>query len=785
MAKKKPDSDSATSETSETSEVLETSAGTDSTEAPQYSEPVHTMRKAPKVEDDSTKSDRPTAAQRFMKSDAVKGLLKSIGDGSVSTAAEARDVTAKLPTGIFQFDYALGGGWPIGRIQHIYGRKSSSKTTTVLRSFAKAQRACANCWRIFRDIPPAGAKASFCPCKNYREPVCGYMDAEGALDLEWAQTLGVDLDRLILSRPPVAEEGIDVADIWLRSGEMDFIAIDSVAFLVPLKEQEKDSGSLQPGEHARLVNKLVRKMVSGSLSIQRSTGRYPTVFLLNQIREKIGVMFGCFHYNARVTLADGSSEKIGKIVNQRLPVDVMSFDPATGTCVPAKVTGWHDNGNAEFFLQFVVEGVGGSGRASFGVTPNHHIFVPEADRWVEREAGSLKPGDLVGHRALVQFNSLQRQVAIASVLGDGSLRKTEGRHYTQLRFGHSATQIDYARWKATLMEGCTAWEGTVGDGGWGFDCRPSFDMTAIHAEAYADGGRRLSETVLRELTPFSVALWYLDDGTFSGSYEQWGHGKAEIAAKSYTIEERERLAARLEELGCGRPTVTPHGLLWSGERTAQLHQKIAQYVPPCMEYKIHPRERGKYVAPELPPQADRYVLVPVEIKEIYQKPPTRSMKRFDLTVEGHHTYLVDGVAVHNSPETTTGGNAPGFAATVEVRFAPKKVENDPTSGVALWADIGFKVEKNKVAGTAKMDGEYRLILADSTSKRKGQVYDEPFVVSKAQELGLITGAGSSWKCLGEQFSAKSLIEKRMFTDPAFGHKLREETMRVLLFALTG
>jgi recombination protein RecA len=696
MAKKKPDSDSATSETSETSEVLETSAGTDSTEAPQYSEPVHTMRKAPKVEDDSTKSDRPTAAQRFMKSDAVKGLLKSIGDGSVSTAAEARDVTAKLPTGIFQFDYALGGGWPIGRIQHIYGRKSSSKTTTVLRSFAKAQRACANCWRIFRDIPPAGAKASFCPCKNYREPVCGYMDAEGALDLEWAQTLGVDLDRLILSRPPVAEEGIDVADIWLRSGEMDFIAIDSVAFLVPLKEQEKDSGSLQPGEHARLVNKLVRKMVSGSLSIQRSTGRYPTVFLLNQIREKIGVMFGCFHYNARVTLADGSSEKIGKIVNQRLPVDVMSFDPATGTCVPAKVTGWHDNGNAEFFLQFVVEGVGGSGRASFGVTPNHHIFVPEADRWVEREAGSLKPGDLVGHRALVQFNSLQRQVAIASVLGDGSLRKTEGRHYTQLRFGHSATQIDYARWKATLMEGCTAWEGTVGDGGWGFDCRPSFDMTAIHAEAYADGGRRLSETVLRELTPFSVALWYLDDGTFSGSYEQWGHGKAEIAAKSYTIEERERLAARLEELGCGRPTVTPHGLLWSGERTAQLHQKIAQYVPPCMEYKIHPRERGKYVAPELPPQADRYVLVPVEIKEIYQKPPTRSMKRFDLTVEGHHTYLVDGVAVHNSPETTTGGNAPGFAATVEVRFAPKKVENDPTSGVALWA--GHRIQGREEQG---------------------------------------------------------------------------------------
>jgi recombination protein RecA len=718
-----------------------------------------------------------------MKSDAVKGLIKSLGEGVVSTAADARDITVKLPTGIFPFDYALGGGWPIGRIMHIFGRKSASKTTTILRSFANAQRACANCWRIFKEIPPVGAKASYCPCKDYREPVCGYMDAEGTLDLEWAKTLGVDLDRLILSRPPVAEEGIDVADVWLRSGEMDLIAIDSIAFLVPLKEQEKESGSLQPGEHARLVNKLVRKMVSGSLSIQRTTGRYPTVFLLNQIREKIGVMFGCFHYDARVMLADGGSEKIGKIVNQRLPVEVMSFDPATGQCVPAKVTGWHDNGNAEFFLQFVVESVGGSGCATFGVTPNHHIFVPEEGRWVEREAGSLKAGDVVGHRALVQFNALQRQVAVASVLGDGSLRKMEGRHYTQLRFGHGAEQIDYARWKAALMDGCTAWEGPVGEGGWGFDCRPSLDMTSIHAEAYTATGRKLSETVLRELTPFSVAIWYMDVGTFSGSY--LGYGKAEIAAKIYTIEELERLAARLEELGCGRPTVTSNGLLWSGEQTALLHQQIAQYVPPCMEHKLHPRERGKYVVPEMPSQADRYVLVPVEIKEIYQKPPTHSMKRFDLTVEGHHTYLVDGVAVHNSPETTTGGNAPGFAATVEVKFSPKKVENDPESGVALWADIGFKIEKNKVAGTAKMDGEYKLILADSTSKKKGQVYDEPFVISKAQEHGLITGAGSSWHCLGEHFSAKSLIEKRMVTDPAFGDKLREETMRVLLFALTG
>ena len=423
MAKKK----AVTGETAaaDESEIAETDA------SPQYSEPIATPKKPTKVEDDDPdKPQKLTAAQKFMKSDAVKGLIKSLGEGVVSTAADARDITVKLPTGIFPFDYALGGGWPIGRIMHIYGRKSSSKTTTILRSYAKAQRACANCWRIFKEIPPAGAKASFCPCKDYREPVCGYMDAEGALDLEWAKTLGVDMDRLILSRPPVAEEGIDVADVWLRSGEMDLIAIDSVAFLVPLKEQEKDSGSLQPGEHARLVNKLVRKMVSGSLSIQRTTGRYPTVFLLNQIREKIGVMFG-------------------------------------------------------------------------------------------------------------------------------------------------------------------------------------------------------------------------------------------------------------------------------------------------------------------------------------------------------------------SPETTTGGNAPGFAATVEVKFSPKKVENDPESGVALWADIGFKIEKNKVAGTAKMDGEYKLILADSTSKKKGQVHDEPFVISKAQEHGLITGAGSSWHCLGEHFSAKSLIEKRMFTDTAFGDKLREETMKVLLFALTG
>src|SRR5699024_10070524 len=111
----------------------------------------------------------------------------------------------------------------------------------------------------------------------------------------------------------------------------------------------------------------------------------------NQLREKIGVMFGCMSYDTRVSLADGATEKIGKIVNQKMDVEVLSYDPEQDAIVPKKIANWFDNGVAEQFLQFTVEKSSGNGRSQFAATENHLVRTPSG--W--REAGELIEGDRV------------------------------------------------------------------------------------------------------------------------------------------------------------------------------------------------------------------------------------------------------------------------------------------------------------------------------------------------------------------------------------------------------
>ncbi len=155
----------------------------------------------------------------------------------------------------------------------------------------------------------------------------------------------------------------------MRSNAVDVIVVDSVAALVPRAELDGDMGDSLPGLQARLMSQALRKLTA---AISRSGC---SVIFINQIREKIGVMFGCMSYDTRVSLADGTSEKIGKIVNQRLPVEVLSYDAATGRIEPRRVVNWFDNGRTDHFLQFEVEG-GPSGRRRFGAPRTTSMFTP-------------------------------------------------------------------------------------------------------------------------------------------------------------------------------------------------------------------------------------------------------------------------------------------------------------------------------------------------------------------------------------------------------------------------
>ena len=139
----------------------------------------------------------------------------------------------------------------------------------------------------------------------------------------------MDTDALLVSQPDTGEQALEIADMLIRSSAIDVVVIDSVAALVPRAEIEGEMGDSHVGLQARLMSQALRKL-AGALNQTKTTAIF-----INQLREKVGVMFGCMSYATRVTLADGTQEKIGKIVNQRLDVEVLSYDPETGPCGPA------------------------------------------------------------------------------------------------------------------------------------------------------------------------------------------------------------------------------------------------------------------------------------------------------------------------------------------------------------------------------------------------------------------------------------------------------------------
>jgi recombination protein RecA len=193
---------------------------------------------------------------------AVGQIEKQFGKGSIMRlgARNAIAPTEAISTGSISIDYALGiGGLPRGRVTEIFGPESSGKTTLALQVVAEAQR--------------AGGLAAF-------------VDAEHALDAEYARKLGVDIDNLLVSQPDNGEQALEIVEVLVRSGSVDVVVVDSVAALVPRAEIEGEMGEAQMGLQARLMSQALRKL-TGSISRSKTV-----LIFINQLREKIGVMFG-------------------------------------------------------------------------------------------------------------------------------------------------------------------------------------------------------------------------------------------------------------------------------------------------------------------------------------------------------------------------------------------------------------------------------------------------------------------------------------------------------------
>jgi len=206
--------------------------------------------------------EKPTASEGKLKALglAQEQINKQFGDGAIRRLGDTKTVDVELfSSGSLSLDLALGGGYPKGRILEVYGPESSGKTTLALHAIAEVQR--------------KGGTAAF-------------IDAEHALDPAYARKLGVDTDNLLVSQPDNGEQALEIAETLVRSNAVDIVVVDSVAALVPQAEIDGDMGDSHMGLQARLMSQALRKL-TGIISKSRTT-----VLFINQIRMKIGVMFG-------------------------------------------------------------------------------------------------------------------------------------------------------------------------------------------------------------------------------------------------------------------------------------------------------------------------------------------------------------------------------------------------------------------------------------------------------------------------------------------------------------
>ena len=330
----------------------------------------------------------PNPADREKALDAALAQIdRQFGKGSVMRlGSDERAPVETIPTGSVALDVALGiGGLPRGRIVEIYGPESSGKTTLTLHAIANAQR--------------AGGIAAF-------------IDAEHALDPEYAKKLGVDIDALLVAQPDTGEQALEITDMLIRSGSVDLVVIDSVAALVPKAEIEGEMGDSHVGLQARLMSQALRKL-TGGLSQTKTTAIF-----INQLREKIGVFFGSpettaggkalkFYASVRLdirrieTLKDGT-----EAVGNRTRVKVVKNKMAP----PFK--------QAEFDILY---GVGISREGSlidFGV---EHGLVRKSGAWYTYEGDQLGQGKENARNFLIQHPEIAEEIErkILAKLGVG------------------------------------------------------------------------------------------------------------------------------------------------------------------------------------------------------------------------------------------------------------------------------------------------------------------------------------------------------------------------------
>lgn len=672
----------------------------------------------------------------------VKQLQEKYGEGSIMRLGDVGKVGVDvIPTGSISLDLALGvGGIPRGRVIEVYGPESSGKTTLCLHIVSEAQK---------------------------MGGVAAYIDAEHALDPDYAKKIGVNIENLLISQPDTGEQALDILESLVKSGSVDVVVIDSVAALTPRAEIEGEMDQQHMGLQARLMSHALRKLTA---IVAKSR---TTVIFINQLRMKIGVMFGCLGYTSRINIPGGNAQKIGMVVNQKRKLDILSYDQKKGLIIPKPIASWFNNGKTDQFLQITTYKPSGNGKAQLACTPNHPILTPTG--W--RQADKLKVGDSVMIGVRYSLSNFQKEVVYGSLLGDGALSPTQHKNSLGVRFrlGHGKKQEKYLLWKASLFSNIKQGISRNKKGDTFCDITPLPELYPLRKSTYIDGHKLLTAEFVASLTPFSLAIWHMDDAHLDIRDKKQTKARITICIDAIHPKSRQLLLDHLKikfDIE-GKLTRRRNQTIacFDQHNSNKFQQLIKRHVHPSMSYKLLPVYRGffnvkpSFIEPVLKPLA-------VPIIDIHNRPKTRSMIRFDIGVNGTHNFLADGIIVHNSPETTTGGLALKFYSSIRIEI--RKSAQIQASEKIVGNRVKVKIVKNKVAPPFRTC-EFDILYNEGISR-----YSD--VINSGVQYAVLSKAGS-WYNYGPQKLGQGIEGSRHFLKE--NPKIEKEIVeKIRLAALT-
>jgi recombination protein RecA len=520
-------------------------------------------------------------------------------------------------------------------------------------------------------------------------------------------------------------------------------------------------GDSLPGLQARLMSQAMRKLTA----VVHNTGC--TLIFINQIRYKIGVMFGCFHYDTLVNFTDGRSLPIGKVVDEQIKGNVYCFNPDTEEIETKPITDWHDNGkvtNQDEFIHIQTESIDGRGRFGFTCTPNHKVLTDKG--W--KEACVLSYQDKLISKYTETVNGKYEDFIRGCLIGDShiSLRTT---NTASLRLQNNEN-TEYMNWKLDkLTPFINFTERSIPKRGYRYDSDYSYEWAKIKR----DLGNRDPLYMLSYYSHLGMALWIMDDGHLD---LQNSHCRYIISMKRYrnNQDKLREITERLKQLGFHCNYNNRDGSIAFGKDVSMsIAAHIKKYVPECMQYKLPEELRGDYEKFELF-NHPKLQIDTVCIKEI--RPASsrqmRNKRKFDISVEGNHNYMVggkhNGVIVHNSPETTSGGNALKFYASQ--RLDIRRIGSIKNKEAIIGNRTKVKIVKNKLAPPFKI-AEFDIRFGIGID-RAGEVIDLGI------EDGIVKKSGS-WFSLSDGTKVgqgRDNAVQFMKDNPKITKKIRKELL---------